>query len=368
MNKEKKEKTFIAFTGGGTGGHVYPNIAVYEALKKKNSKLEFVYFGSDKKIEKEVCEKNNISFFAIPLTGGMPRSPKIVVWIFKFLFSFFKTLLIVQKTKPKIIFGTGGYIAAPVFLSAIILKIPYIIHNLDAHMGLANAAFIKEAKALTLGMKLASKVEAVPLDGPTIITGNPIRQAFYSQNTDLKSLYKNLKLDSKRKTLVITGGSQGAQVLNETIIEAAPDLIENKWQIVHQLGPLQYDSFKERFPESEFYRPEKFINNLDELYSIADLAISRSGAMSVAELMARQVPTIYIPLPTAAQNHQFHNAKYVEELGGGIIIEQKDLSKSKLKDAINLVYDRRHLFKMGLQAASTINPAETIADLILRFL
>lgn len=366
---QKTGKKMIVFAGGGTGGHVFPIISVYEELKKNNDNLQFCYFGSKDKIEEKISIENKIDFYELPFLGGMPRSFKAVFWAFKFLNSLFQAVLKLLKLKPQIVFSTGGYSAAPVICAAYLLKIPYIIHNLDAHMGLSNKAFVKHASALTLGIPLSeNKEDLLPKNGPVIVTGNPIRRAFYSENVDKNEIYKKMNLDANRKTLIVIGGSQGAEAININLLRITSELTQSNWQIIHQLGPLQYEKFKELFPNDPNYRAEKFINNLDEIYSIADLAVSRSGAMSVSELSAKKLPAILIPLPTSAQNHQYLNAKYMEEQGGSVILEQKDLDDHRLLKMIEYVHERQNLFRLNLKNLPVNKPSEIISQIILKCL
>ncbi len=355
-------KSKIAFVGGGTGGHIYPIIAVYEKLKK-HSNLQFIYFGSQNKLEEKISQENNIPFVVLPFIGGMPRSLELIIWLFKFAFASVIAIFKLSKYKPNIIFATGGYSSGPVLLAALILRIPYIIHNLDAHLGLANAAFIAQSLALTLGFPLTKPV--LIKNGPVVLTGNPVREAFWQiQNTS-----NNLNLDSKRKTLLIMGGSQGALALNEIILELAPKLLEENWQIIHQVGEKQFSQFEKYFPQNPHYKPFKYLNNLWQIYAQTDIAISRAGAMSIAELTASKVPTIFIPLPTAAQNHQWHNAKQIEKAGACLLLEQKNLNPENLDKSINLAWENRDILKLKLsELPQQQNASHKIAQIIEQFL
>ena len=437
----------IGFTGGGTGGHVYPIISLYQYLKdctpeqltrfrqsnlfgqsqgqeaKKNTdsnthtssanlqtsaknsddeqELDFIYFGCEGQIEERVAKQNQVPFRAIPFLGGMPRSLAIIVWGFKFLICFCRTYFIIKKEAPDLLFGTGGYAAAPVFLAARFLRIPYVVHNLDAYMGLANLVSVKSASALTLGMPLVMMKESAdrldrqlaqtssannaqpaynivqkcidlpakyqPKNGPVVVTGNPVRESFYQDYSALQisQIYTKYQLEKERKTIVITGGSQGAQFINSLILKLAPSLVNNGWQIIHQLGSKQYKLFEHDFPQTRFYKPFGYLDNLAEIYAVSDLAISRSGAMSVAELVARAIPAIFIPLPTAAQNHQFFNAKHLEEAGAGLLIEQKDLSPELLLEKIKTLYEKKSLFRLKLKELSSVKPSEEICRIML---
>ena len=148
----------------------------------------------------------------------------------------------------------------------------------------------------------------LPKNGSIIISGNPVAKAF-KQNIspeEKSRIIEKYKLDSNRKTLIITGGSQGSQFLNKIILEIVPNLIRDNWQIIHQLGSKQFQIFQDKFINNPNYKPQEYINDLALLYSISDLAITRSGAMTISELISKKLPSILIPLPTSAQNHQFY--------------------------------------------------------------
>lgn len=358
-------KTLIAFAGGGTGGHVYPILAMIEYARKQEDlkNIDLLYYGSLGKIEEKVCRDNQIPFANIPHIGGMPRNWKIIFWFLKFLNSFFKTFIQLIQNKPDCIFSTGGYSSGPVIFSAWILGIPYIIHNLDAVMGLANKTFGKKAAAVSYGMKPHGEIIR-PLNGPVLLAGNPLREEFYKKQIDKNLIYEKFGFDPKRKTLLIMGGSQGAQVLNEVAFSVVDDLLADNWQIVHQLGELQYQKFEEAFPDTPFYYPLKFIHNILEVYSIADLAVCRSGAMSISELEQMKIPAVLVPLPTSAQNHQFLNAQMVEEKGMGLLLDQKKLTAERLLESIEKIYSRKSLIALNFDTQEKPNPCEILWNTI----
>ena len=372
---KQAKKKLIIFAGGGTGGHVYPILAVYEYLKEYNN-LDFLYFCSEGKIEEKICQENNIKSVILPLVGGLPRgfSFGLLAWFFKLIYSSFLAIKFLAfslefKQYQKVVFSTGGYGSAPILLAANLLRIPYILHNLDSHLGLANQVFADKAQVLTYGMNpLENKF--LPKNGSIIISGNPVAKAF-KQNIspeEKSRIIEKYKLDSNRKTLIITGGSQGSQFLNKIILEIVPNLIRDNWQIIHQLGSKQFQIFQDKFINNPNYKPQEYINDLALLYSISDLAITRSGAMTISELISKKLPSILIPLPTSAQNHQFYNAKFLADQGCVLLLEQKPLNPEALIEKINFVYSKKALFKLGFKEIDFTDSAKLLGNIILKSL
>ncbi len=366
------EKKLIIFAGGGTGGHVYPIVSVYEYLTNYN--FDFLYFCSEGKIEEKVCQENNIQSASLPLIGGLPRniSFELVAWFFKLIYASFLAVKFLAFNKQfnkhkKIIFSTGGYGSAPVLLAANFLKIPYILHNLDSHLGLANQVFVNKAQVLTYGMNpLANKI--LPSNGAVMISGNPIVKAFRQEITleQKKQISEKYQLNLKYPTLIIIGGSQGSQFLNEIILEISPHLIKENWQIIHQLGSKQFEIFEDKFINNENYKPQEYITDLALLYSVVDLAITRAGAMTISELIAKKLPSILIPLPTSAQNHQFHNAKFLTDQGCALMLEQKVLNAKSLIEKIDFIYAKKGLFKLGFEGINSLDSAKLLGDIIIK--
>ncbi|MDX1918566.1 MAG: UDP-N-acetylglucosamine--N-acetylmuramyl-(pentapeptide) pyrophosphoryl-undecaprenol N-acetylglucosamine transferase [Candidatus Caenarcaniphilales bacterium] len=340
-NNAGQKKLF--FTGGGTGGHIYPNLALAQDLREKHPDLKLAYLGSYGKLEEKLASGHDLQFIPIPFIGGMPRSLLALGWGMRLLMAIWKVFWLLRKDPPCLIFGTGGYSAAPVFAAAVLLKIPYIIHNLDTYIGLANQLFIPCAAALTLGMPPTghSGHYPQPKDGPVLVTGNPVRRELLELKSNSEEIRARLGLKPDLPVLVVVGGSQGAQIINENFFAVVGDLLAENWQIIHQLGEKQYATFEDRFPIHPSYKPYRYLEKIWEIYSVADLAVSRAGAMSLAELTTMSIPTLYIPLASAAQNHQELNAKYISDRGAAEILVQKDLSPSNLKAKLKELHNKR---------------------------
>ena len=365
----------IVLCGGGTGGHVFPNIAISEILK--NQDYDLFYIGVNGKIEEKLCEENEIDFYGYDFSGFPRRLKKeIFIWPFNLLKAVSKAKVYLKHFKPDIIFGTGGYSSAPVFIAAKRLKIPYIVHNLDVRFGLANKFCANGASFITLGFP--SNTDFLK-DTPYLVTGNPVRKIFIEiEKTSKDPIYKEFNLDPKKKTIFVIGGSQGANAINEIILEILKELIlDNNIQIIHQTGETSHEAFIKRIPASvegglkptsmTSYIAKPFFENPEKCYHIADLVISRSGAMTTTEITTLGKPAIFIPYPFAG-NHQEANINHLTKAGGAILLRQKELnSKLLLNNILEIINNENKLNKMSKITKSFAKPnaVEDIVRLIL---
>lgn len=339
LKKEGFEVRKIFFAGGGSGGHIYPNIALHQYLLEAYAdQVELKYIVTKGSMEERLTEQNSISQFYLPFLGGMPRSIVAVVWLLKLCLITVVAVWRLSQDRPNVVFATGGYASASVLFACVLLRIPFVIHNLDSHFGLSNRVFAKWSSAITLGMPLNEK--SLSSQGPISVVGNPVSEKFYQQYDRLE-LLQELGLRDDLPVLLVTGGSQGARIINKCLLELLPDL-DGQWQIIHQLGSRGFEEMSEEISQAQGicanYYPMKYIDDLYKYYQVCDLAVARAGAMTLAEIAAAQVPSIIIPLPNLAQNHQYHNAKYYEDMGLATVLEQKDLSKATLKEQILSLY------------------------------
>lgn len=361
----------ILLTGGGTGGHVYPALSVAEQLQTDNTVEGLLYIGAKGHLEEKLAQAQGIEFIGLEFSG-MPRklSPKIIIWFWQFLKSIAMARALIEVFKPTVILGTGGYASAPVLAAALLGHRPYVIHEPDAHAGLVNRIFGRYARLVSLGMEAGNDQIGVTKER-YVVNGNPVSSRFLKMPNRKKALAE-LGLDPHKKTVVITGGSQGAQALNKAVYDMLPMIIAEKinWlQIVHQVGDKNWDEMQATVPsnlkDSSFYKPRKYFDNLEVAYAACDLAICRAGAMTLSELFVAGVPAILVPYPHAAQDHQTHNAKFVESQGGAKMIVQSDLTPERLYALItDLLQDKTKLSTMRNQmlALAKRNAASDLAE------
>lgn len=366
----------IAFTGGGTGGHIYPNLAIIEDLREEQPDFELFYYGHPEKLEAKLLQsddtkdfkdnpfKNYVEFIGIESEALIKsfNPVKLLGWLKRFNQYKNKAKLSLKEKKIDLVFGTGGYAAGPIFAACADLKIPYIIHNLDAHMGLANRAFVREASALTLGV---CELGIKPKNKFVTVTGNPISKKF------LNSLNQKTQEDSKLH-LLVTGGSQGAQSINKAIGELLPELSKLDIEIIHVTGAKDFQEHIKNYVEGHnfpFYKVLDYTHEMPKLCAWADIAICRSGAMSVAEMLASQILCVFIPLPWAAHDHQTKNARAISDQGAAITLDQDQLDlKEQILDIMQkAITDKAFLgkYKEKINALNTKNSNKEIIKIIL---
>ena len=332
---DKNKKTYF-ITGGGTGGHIYPALAVFEELLKRDSTNKLFYIGNPKNLEYSIVTNKGYNFLPIDV-AGMPRkaSFQFILWGIKLFLAILKSCIYILKYKPNAIFGTGGYVSAPTVIAGKILKVPYILHDCDAKPGLVTRKLSSGAKSISLAFEDAKKY----IHNKNIfINGNPIRKEF--QTLTREQALKNMNLENKL-TLCVMGGSQGAKSINNATAKILKDLSEKNIQIIFQTGKRNFDEVKNLlnnvYPEYEsnkniIVRP--YFEDMISVLKASDIAIARSGSLSLSEICASNVASILVPYPHAASDHQRINARFMESQGASIYLEDADTSSEKLLELI----------------------------------
>ena len=335
----------IVIAGGGTGGHIYPAIGIAQALQRLDSTVDIVFVGGAGKLESTLVPKHDFRFLPISV-AGFPR--RITLQWFPVIWKAFRgltqSLQYMTQLKPDIVIGTGGYVSGPVLLAALLRRIPIVIQEQNASVGLTNGLLARWAKAVYLAMASARQNNAFRHTKHVEVTGNPIRPAiaeFPRQN----ETYKKFGLSPDLRTIFVMGGSQGARAINEAVVAALPHLLEfgEHIQIVHQTGATEAETVQTEYEKhtrshSEFLhcvRP--FFDTVEEIYSIADVMICRAGGMTVAEVTACGIPAIFIPLPSQTGNDQVLNAHSVAKEGAAVVLEQGKFTVEVLVDKLTNV-------------------------------
>ena len=334
----------ILFTGGGTGGHFYPIIAVTEEIKKIAIEDKLVepelYFMSVDPYNEELLFANGIKF--VKVTAGKWRryfSLRNFTDIFKNIYGFFEALIKLYAIYPDLVFCKGGFSSFPPVLAARILSIPVFVHESDSHPGRVNAWAGKFAERIAVSYQQA--VEYFPA-GKVAVTGNPLRQEILNPNQ--AGAHDFLTFEKDRPVIMIVGGSQGAKKINDTIIDILPALLE-KYQVIHQTGATNFDDVMATIKAmvdptlvEKNYRPFPYLSSsaMKMSAAIADLIISRAGS-AIFEIAYWEVPAIIIPLPETISHDQTSNAFSYASTGAAIVIEENNLTPSVLLSEINRI-------------------------------
>ena len=337
MSETYKKVYFV--TGGGTGGHIYPAMAVADALTQD---AKVYYVGNRHNMEFELATKKGYKFLHVGVSG-MPRklNPKFFYWGIRLVRAILYSIKYIKKYKPNAVFATGGYVSAPMIFACIITKTPYMMHDCDAMPGLVTRKLCKRAKYVSLAFEKAKKF--IP-NRHSIVTGNPIRPEFETMSKEVARANMGLK---NKLTMTVMGGSQGAKSINNTVVEVLKEFVQDEGiQVIFQTGKKNYDEIVEKlklvYPAWEQERNlivQPYFMDMISVLKSSDIVISRAGSLSLSEICASGVAPILVPFPHAAANHQRINAKCLLEMGACIYIEDKDLEPNKLRETIHQLLD-----------------------------
>jgi len=348
----------IVIAGGGTGGHLYPGIAIAEELQKRRQGVEVVFAGAGLPLERDILERHGYRLVAIK-SGGVVGKPagKTVQGAVRAVAGILQSFRALLGLKPRAVIGVGGYASGPMVMAAVVLRVPTLIHEQNAYPGVTNRLLAPWVRSVAVSFEETRHY----LGGRGELTGNPIRAAFGG---------------ARRKTrgetfhVLIFGGSQGARALNDAVIEALPHLEAYRLglRITHGTGPRDLERVAAAYAARGFDPVViPYIADIREAYEQADLVIARAGASSVSEIAVCGKASILVPLPTAAHDHQRHNARKFAEAGAAIMMEESALGGGALARAIlSLRDDPRKVLAMERAASSLARPdaAARIADMV----
>jgi len=346
----------VIMTGGGTGGHIYPAIAIADKIKEQNPDTEVLFVGTEKGLERELVPKNGYKIRFITVSGfnrkKLFKNIKVAADLAK---GNRQAKTIIKEFKPDIVIGTGGYVCGPVVRAAHKKGIKTFIHEQNAFPGMTNKILEKYVDKIFLGFDEAKTYFKQP--HKLIFAGNPVRQVFFE--ADKSACRKALGLASDDFSLLCFGGSRGAGRINQAML----DVIEifsgmEHFHLYMATGSVNYDDVHKQLAVRGIETAEnihimRYIDKMDLYLKAADLVISRAGALTVAEIAVCGVPSVLIPSPNVTGNHQYYNAKTLSDVGGAVLIEEKNLDSEELISIImKLINNRRELTNMSLKVAS----------------
>jgi len=359
----------IVISGGGTGGHVYPGIAIAQAVKQSLPGVEITFVGVKNRIEEKIVPREGFPLKTIHVEYiSRKLSLKSFTFVFSLVVGLVQSLLFLMRYRPHAVVGTGGYVCGPVVYAAHLLGIPTLIQEQNSYPGITTKLLASRVDEIHLAFAEArSHLKKVRDDSRFKISGNPVRIS--TGNISRSEAIAKFGLDATKKTLLLFGGSQGAAALNKAMLETLP-LLTTDIQLIWQTGESDFEATKQAcasFPHRIHIQP--FIYAMSEAYVCADLAFCRSGAITIAELVQSQLPAIFVPLPHAAEGHQEKNARVLMDAGAAEMILQKDLTPILLAERIrSLIFDETKLaqFKANSQKFYHPSSAKMIADSVIR--
>ena len=316
-----KKPRFI-ISGGGTGGHIYPAVAIANELKAQYPDAEFLFVGAQDKMEMQ-----KVPQAGYPIEGlwiaGLQRKLTLQNAFFpvKLASSLLKSFRIVKKFKPDVVIGTGGFASGAVLKVASMLGIPTVIQEQNSYPGITNKLLAKKANKICVAYE---NLERFFPKEKMMLTGNPVREDLIEVGSKKEEAVSYFKLDASKKTLLVLGGSLGARRINQLIEKELDFLLSKNIQILWQCGKLYLKDY-EKYNSKGNVQVTAFIDRMDLVYAAADVVISRSGASSVSELCIIGKPTIFIPSPNVAEDHQTKNAKAIVDKNGALLIKESDL-------------------------------------------
>ncbi len=359
--------------GGGTGGHIYPGITVAKTVLERIPEAEIVFVGTRRGLEADVVPREGFELLFIDVEGFRRKlSPETLATAYRAFKGVFQAKAIIKKLQPDVVVGTGGYVSGPVVLAAWLSGIPTLIHEQNALPGFTTRILSRIADVVALTYPESAKYFSKNVK--TSLTGNPIRRSILqtARSQGLAAFH----LDSQMSTVLVFGGSQGARAINKAMVRVLPTMMKSRdLQVIYQTGRRDNDWVKKELEancggisDSRRLIVLDYIYRMDHAIACADLVISRAGAISIAEITGRGLPSILIPLPSSAEGHQVKNAEALEEAGAALVIHEKDLTPESLLRAISRIIDDENQRKyMARKSCELGRPkaADDLADIVV---
>jgi UDP-N-acetylglucosamine--N-acetylmuramyl-(pentapeptide) pyrophosphoryl-undecaprenol N-acetylglucosamine transferase len=355
----------VIISGGGSGGHIFPAIAIANTIKKRNPEAEILFVGANGRMEMEKVPQAGYKIKGLNIAGFQRGSLiKNIALPFKILSSLISAYMIVRDFKPQVAVGVGGYASGPLLRAAGFAGVPTVIQEQNSFAGITNKLLAESAKVICTAYEGMDKI--FPKE-KIVLTGNPVRIEILNKVYRSEAM-KYFGLDEDKKTILIMGGSLGARTLNQSV-EASVELIKKSGaQVLWQTGKLYYDTFKQVAKDIPNLNVVQFIDRMDYAYACADIVITRAGAMSIAELELVGKPSILVPSPNVTEDHQTFNAMALVNRNAGLMIKDSEAKQQLFPAAFDLLKDDNKMKELGtnILKLGIPNAVDRITDEILK--
>ena len=342
-----KQPYRLIISGGGTGGHIFPAIAIANAFRERHPDANILFVGAEGKMEMTRVPEAGYKIIGLWISG-IKRSLSIsnLLFPFKLIASYSKARQIVKNFKPNAAVGTGGYASGPLMIAATRMKIPTLLQEQNSYAGLTNK-------------KLASKVQRICVAYPGMesyfpsakikVTGNPVRKDIIDVSAKRPAALQHFGFSETDRTLLVLGGSGGARTINESVLAGLDQLITANIQVIWQTGKIYFESVKAQVTDKDLRRIRvyDFLKEMDLAYAAANVVVSRAGALSISELCLAKKPAVLVPSPNVAEDHQTKNAMALVREDAACMIADKDARASLTKEVISLLGDRERCEKLS---------------------
>jgi UDP-N-acetylglucosamine--N-acetylmuramyl-(pentapeptide) pyrophosphoryl-undecaprenol N-acetylglucosamine transferase len=358
----------IIISGGGTGGHIYPAIAIANALKAIDPTIQILFVGALGKMEMEKVPKAGFDIIGLPI-AGIKRELSVdnLSFPFKLVRSLLKARSIIKEFKPDIAIGVGGFASGPLLMIASLMGIPTLIQEQNSYAGVTNKLLGKRAKAICVAYP---NMEAFFPKNKLKLTGNPVRSDILNVSHKREQAYSHFGLQPNHKTLLVIGGSLGAKTINESIESGLKMIIDSGYQVLWQTGKPYAERAKDFVQglKTPYAKASDFIYEMDLAYALADVVVSRAGALSVSELCLAEKPAILVPFPFASEDHQTKNAMSLVEQNAALLVKDKDAKEELVQTALKLLQDadKQQELSKNIKKLAKPNAAKEIAETVLK--
>ena len=368
MDRQGHNILRVIISGGGTGGHIYPAIAIANALRNLNQDIEILFVGAEGRMEMQKIPEAGYQIIGLPITG-IQRSLtlKNLSFPFKLWSSIQKAKKILQDFQPQVVVGVGGFASGPLLYAATRAGIPALIQEQNGYAGLANKWLADKVQKICVAYE---NMERYFPKEKLILSGNPVRSDLKHSVSKREEALTFYRLDANRPVLLVIGGSLGARTINQSLLNQLGLLMENGIQLIWQTGSFYYEDIKKQLvnQDQSDIRLCEFIKEMTLAYAAADVVISRAGALSIAELCLVQKPTILVPSPNVAEDHQTKNAMALVQQQAAIMVKDSEAPQKLVQEAIGLIQDQQKRIELteNIGKMARPNAADDIASEVLR--
>lgn len=366
MNSKKPYRFIIS--GGGTGGHIYPAIAIANEIKSRYGDAEILFVGAKGKMEMKKVPEEGFQIVGLWISGiHRKMSLDNLIFPFKVISSYLKAKRIIREFKPDAVVGVGGYASGPIMLAAAAKKIPAMIQEQNSYAGLTNKQLGKKVKKVCVAYENMDRY--FPKE-KIVLTGNPVRKDIMLVAEKRAEALRHFNLSPDKKTVFVFGGSLGARTINNSVIKDLGKLMDAEVQLLWQTGRLYFDEMKSKAKafDSANLRIMEFVKEMDLAYAAADVVISRAGALSISELCLVGKPVILVPSPNVAEDHQTKNAQALIEKNAAVLVKDNIAEQKLVPEVLELLKDnnKQALLAEHIKQMARPNAAENIVDELIK--